>query len=91
MLLASAEGRHIPKAILYGRKSDASGRQQEYLTITLTDVFISSYQTGGAASASDDRPTEEVAFYYNKITFVYISDDGTRTVGEAVRTPVTPQ
>src|SRR5262245_53137278 len=33
-------------------------------------VFIKSWSTSGDA---DDRPTEEVAFYYNKIAFNYAS------------------
>ena len=34
----------------------------------LDNVFIKSWSTSGDA---DDRPTEEVAFYYNKIAFEY--------------------
>ena len=39
-----------------------------YLRYKLDRVFIKSWSTSGDA---DDRPTEEVAFYYNKIAFVY--------------------
>ena len=35
----------------------------------LHDVTVAS--CGSASSAADDRPTEEVAFYYNKIAFNY--------------------
>jgi hypothetical protein len=31
-------------------------------------TFVKSWSTSGDA---DDRPTEEVAFYYNKIAFAY--------------------
>ena len=34
----------------------------------LDRVFVKSWSTSGDA---DDRPTEEVAFYYNKIAFAY--------------------
>jgi len=45
-----------------------------YLEYKLQRVFIKSWSTSGDA---DDRPTEEVAFYYNKIAFSYaITDDG---------------
>lgn len=41
-----------------------------YLSVVMTDVVISSVTPGGSAAA-DDRPTEEVAFYYNRISFNY--------------------
>ncbi|MGA7990142.1 MAG: type VI secretion system tube protein Hcp [Thermoanaerobaculia bacterium] len=41
-----ATGKHIPSATLSVRK--AGGTQQDYLVITLKDVFLSSYQTSGA-------------------------------------------
>lgn len=37
-------------------------------TATLDRTFIKSWSTSGDA---DDRPTEEVSFYYNKIAFQY--------------------
>lgn len=40
-----------------------------YLSVVMTDVIVSSVKPGG--SAADARPTEEVAFYYNKIAFNY--------------------
>ena len=39
-----------------------------YLKYKLENVFIKSWSVSGDA---DDRPTEEVAFYYNKIAFEY--------------------
>jgi type VI protein secretion system component Hcp len=39
-----------------------------YLKYKLERAFIKSWSTSGDA---DDRPTEEVAFYYNKISFSY--------------------
>ena len=38
------------------------------LQYNLERTFIKSWSTSGDA---DDRPTEEVAFYYNKIAFGY--------------------
>lgn len=52
----------------------ASGEQGKggkpvcYLKYLLERCFIKSWQISGDA---DDRPTEEVAFYYNKIAFNY--------------------
>jgi type VI secretion system secreted protein Hcp len=39
-----------------------------YLQYKLDRAFVKSWSTSGDA---DDRPTEEVAFYYNKISFAY--------------------
>ena len=45
-----------------------------YLEYKLDPVFIKSWSISGDA---DDRPTEEVAFYYNKIALSYTAtDDG---------------
>jgi type VI protein secretion system component Hcp len=40
-----------------------------YLKYKLDRVFVKSWSTSG--DADDDRPVEEVAFYYNKIAFAY--------------------
>ncbi|HKX55686.1 MAG TPA: type VI secretion system tube protein Hcp [Xanthomonadales bacterium] len=47
---------------------DASGAPNCYLVYKLDRAFVKSWSTSGDA---DDRPTEEVAFYYNKIAFAY--------------------
>lgn len=47
-----------------------------YLRYKLDRCFIKSWQTSGD---SDDRPTEDVAFYYNKIAFQYLSTKDGRT------------
>jgi type VI secretion system secreted protein Hcp len=48
--------------------SDPSGRPICYLRYKLDRCFVKSWSTSGDA---DDRPTEDVAFYYNKIAFAY--------------------
>ena len=51
-----------------------NGEAATYLKYKLDRVFVKSWSTSGDA---DDRPTEEVAFYYNKIGFVYTpTNDG---------------
>lgn len=48
------------------------GRWIRYRKIRLDDVYVRSVgQNPGPAKGGDDRPTEEVAFYYNKITWSY--------------------
>src|SRR6187401_2549819 len=47
---------------------DVQGKPSCYMRYNLDRVFVKSWTTSGDA---DDRPTEEVAFYYNRITFSY--------------------
>jgi type VI protein secretion system component Hcp len=51
-----------------GGGGDVEGKPIVYLQYVLDRVFIKSWSTSGDA---DDRPTEEVAFYYNRIAFQY--------------------
>ena len=67
LMLSCATGSHISSAKLTARK--AGGDQQEYLTITLSDVLVSSYQTGG--SQGDIIPTDQVSLNFAKIEFEY--------------------
>ena len=45
LALACATGQHIKKAVLFVRKQ--GGDQQEFYTITMEDLLVSSYQSGG--------------------------------------------
>ena len=67
LYLACASGEHIRKATLTVRRE---GKQaQEYYTITLEDVLVSSVQTGGAAVNSSI--TESLSLNFSKITWTY--------------------
>ncbi len=55
-----AEQREIPSLTL------TLGEGRSAVEYKLERVFVKSWSTSGDA---DDRPTEEVAFYYNKISF----------------------
>lgn len=68
LFLNCAMGKHHPEAILTARK--AGGGQQEYLKVYMSDVFISSYQTGGSGS-SDVVPMDQVSLNFTKIKFEY--------------------
>jgi type VI secretion system secreted protein Hcp len=68
LFLACANGKHIKSAVLVCRK--AGGDQQEYLKITMSDVLVSSYQTGGSA-ASSVIPTEQFTLNFAKIEKEY--------------------
>jgi type VI secretion system secreted protein Hcp len=75
LMLACASGQHIKSMDLVCRKAGTD--QQEYLKIKLTDVLISSFQTGG--SAGDVVPIDQVAMNFSKIEMEYKAQkaDGT--------------
>lgn len=53
-----------------GGGNNPQGKPKCYLRYMLDRCFVKSWSTSGDA---DDRPTEEVAFYYNKIAFQYLA------------------
>lgn len=60
---ARATGKHFPTATLTVRK--AGKGQQEYMVITMNDLIVTSYQTGG--SSGDSVPTESISFNFASI------------------------
>jgi type VI secretion system secreted protein Hcp len=78
---AVAMGDHYKSAIIYVRK--AGGTQQEYLTITLSDVFISSFQAGGAGH--DSLPMEQLAMNYSKMLQEYKEQKPDGSLGGSVK------
>jgi type VI secretion system secreted protein Hcp len=55
---------------------DKQGKPFCYLRYMLHRCFIKSWSTSGDA---DDRPTEDVAFYYNRIAFQYLATKDGKT------------
>ncbi|PWT92716.1 MAG: type VI secretion system tube protein Hcp [Blastocatellia bacterium] len=72
LALACAAGDHIKEANLTVRKQ--GGEQQEYLKIKLTDVLISSYQSGGS-EGSHSVPVDQFSLNFAKILFEYYPQD----------------
>ena len=72
-------GKHIDDATLICCKQTGDKTPQDYLTIKLKEVFVSSYQTGG--SAGDDLGSESVSITYGNINYDYKMQkpDGTLT------------
>jgi type VI secretion system secreted protein Hcp len=68
LALACATGQHIKKAVLFVRKQ--GGDQQEFYTITLEDLLVSSYQSGGSSGGSA-IPMDQVSLNFAKIKFEY--------------------
>jgi type VI secretion system secreted protein Hcp len=77
---ACATGRHFPIVKLTVRKAGGGTS----LTITMDNVLISSYQTGG--SSSGDRPTESLSLNFTKIEFQYTKQGKTPANSKPITT-----
>jgi type VI secretion system secreted protein Hcp len=77
--LTCATGQHIKQAVLTCRK--AGGDNFEFYKVTLTDVLVSSYQSGGSAQGSDTRPTDSFSLAYAKIRTDYSFQNQKGTLG----------
>jgi type VI secretion system secreted protein Hcp len=80
LLLACANGSHIPEALLTCRK--AGKEQQEYLKVKFTDLLVSSYQTGG--SSGDVVPVDQISLNFSKIEYEYYPQTEKGTLGSKV-------
>jgi type VI secretion system secreted protein Hcp len=78
LLLACATGEHIKKAVFTCRK--AGGKQEDFLTVTFTDVLVSSYQTGGSSLT-----TESISLNFATVQMEYKEQKADGKVGAAVR------
>ena len=80
-MLACASGEHIKSAVLVCRK--AGKEQQEYLKVTLSDILVSSYQTGG--SAGDVVPMDQISLNFAKVEFEYKPQKADGTLDAAAK------
>jgi len=69
-----ATGAHQKKVVLEGYAKDANGSEVVYLRITLTDVLVSSYETGGEGGGAE-LPMETVDFNFAKVSYSYVGPD----------------
>jgi type VI secretion system secreted protein Hcp len=81
LLLACASGKHFKTAVLSARK--AGKGQADYLTFSLTDVLVSSYQVAGTADTS--VPTDSVGLSFGKIQVEYKEQKADGSLGNAVK------
>ena len=70
LFLGCASGQHFPEATLSVRKAGGEKGSQEFLKWTISDVMITSYQTG-ASSGGDDRPMDSFSLNFSKIEVSY--------------------
>jgi type VI secretion system secreted protein Hcp len=83
LMLACATGEHIKKAVLTARK--AGGKQEEYLVVTMEDLLVSSYQTGGS-EAGGVVPTEQISLNFAKVQVEYKPQDEKGALGAPIKT-----
>jgi type VI secretion system secreted protein Hcp len=81
LLLTCSSGEHIKKAVLICRK--AGKDQQEYVKITLSDLLVSSFQTGG--SAGNVIPVDQVSLNFSKIEYEYKEQKADGSLGSTVQ------
>ena len=82
LLLACANGEHIPEAIMVCRK--AGKDQQDFMKLKFYDLLVSSYQTGGS-STGDEIPMDQISLNYAKIEYEYRQQQPDGTLGGPIK------
>jgi len=68
LFLACASGQHLKQAKLSAVRAGA--KAAEFLTITLNEVLVTSYQTGGS-EAAEIVPMDQVSLNFAKLRMEY--------------------
>lgn len=72
ILKALYTGQHIPKTTFYLRKSTGAATPYTYLSVIMTNCYITSQSTGGAAQGV---PAQSVSIAYEQIEYQYYTQD----------------
>jgi type VI secretion system secreted protein Hcp len=80
LMQSCASGVHFDSATLFCLRATGDGHQEKYLELTMTDVVVSSYQTGGSG---DDMPIESMSLNFVKVKEEYFQEDDTGNVTSA--------
>jgi len=81
LFLACAAGEHLQQAVLTARK--AGGDRLEFLTYTLSDLLVTSYQSG--ASADTEVVRDSVSLNFSKIQIEYKEQSAKGGVGATIK------
>lgn len=73
LIKACTSGRHLSKATLVVRKAGGA-RPIDYLTLTMHEVIVSSYNTGGSEDGMD-RVQETLSFNFARFEIEYVQQD----------------
>jgi len=82
LMKACASGEHIKSATLYCLK--AGKDQQTFLTVTFTDLLVSSYQAGGS-DGGDFLPDDSITLNFACINMQYKEQKADGTMGGAIQ------
>jgi len=82
LFIACCTGKHIPTATITIRR--AGEKPQEYLVFKLTEVLVSSYQTGGHGGG--EVAQESFSLNFSKIEYKYTPQKADGTAGAAITT-----
>jgi type VI secretion system secreted protein Hcp len=82
LMKACATGEHIKSATLYALK--AGKEQQTFLTVTFTDLLVSSYQAGGA-DGGDFLPDDSITLNFAKLQMAYKEQKADGTLGGTIQ------
>jgi type VI secretion system secreted protein Hcp len=82
LMLACASGKHIKNAVLTARRGGKA--QAEFLTITLRDVLVSSYQTA-AGDGDESGPLDSISLNFSQIEVEYRETKPDGTLGTPVK------
>jgi type VI secretion system secreted protein Hcp len=82
LMLSCATGEHLKQAVLTARK--AGGAQQDFFTVKMSDILISSFQQGG--SAGDVVPTDSFSLNFAAIQLAVTSESEKGIVQETFDT-----
>jgi len=66
------EGTHIATATFTGRKTGGGANPYNYLVVTLTNVFVSGFSTGGGSTGT---PSASMSLAYEQIQYQYYTQD----------------
>jgi type VI secretion system secreted protein Hcp len=80
LFLACAKGQHLKLATFTARRTAKD--QQEFLVIKLTDVVVTSYQTGGT---DDTLPMDQISLAFSKIEMEFRPQNSDGTPDAPVR------
>lgn len=75
IFLAVASGKHYDTAELRCRKNTGGETPEDFVKIKMSDVMVSSWQTGGSAHG-DELPTEQISLAFTKYQMEYFEQDG---------------
>lgn len=81
LMVSCATGEHFKQAVLTSRK--AGDKTNEYYTIKLSDVLVSSYQQSG--EAGDALPSDSFSLNFASIEVSYLQQDPKTGVGSPIK------